>query len=45
MKQRVYTEPTIELIYVAVESGFTLSSGDEWGRPGETPTENDFGEF
>jgi len=45
VKKRVYTEPTIEIVYVEVESGFTLSPGDDWGLPGEEPKENDYGEF
>lgn len=35
----------MECIVVDVERGFTTSPGEDWGLPGEKPTENDFGEF
>lgn len=45
MKQRLYIEPTIEVIYMAAESGFSISTSQDWGLPGENPTTNDYGDF
>lgn len=45
MKQRLYIEPSIEIIYMATERGFLVSADQDWGLPGENPTMNDYGDF
>lgn len=45
MKDRLYVEPYIEIIYIAVEEGFSASLDENWGLPGEDPTLNDYGDF
>lgn len=45
MKQRLYIEPSIEIIYMAAERGFLVSADQDWGLPGENPTMNDYGDF
>ena len=42
MKQRLYIEPSIEIIYMAAERGFLVSSDQDWGLPGKNPTTNDY---
>lgn len=45
MIKKEYFAPCVDVVYVEVESGFTLSGVDSSGLPGEEPNFNDFGEF